>query len=47
MTAFFEDAAQMGITNAMVVQLQEEGIDKVDILVDFDKDTMEQIVASL
>jgi hypothetical protein len=46
-TAFFEDAAQMGIPNATVVQLQEEGIDTVDDLVDFDKSTIEQIAANL
>ena len=46
-TAFFEGAAQMGIPNATVVQLQEEGIDNVDDLADFDKDTIEQIAANL
>jgi hypothetical protein len=46
-TAFFEEAAQMGIPNATVVQLQQEGIDNVDDLVDFDKDTIEQIAANL
>jgi hypothetical protein len=38
-TVFFEDAAQMGIPNATVVQLQVEGIVSVDDLADFDKDT--------
>jgi hypothetical protein len=33
--------------NATVVQLQEEGIDTVDDLADFDKDTIEQIAANL
>ena len=46
-TAFFEDAAQMGIPHATVVQLQEEGIDQVDDLVDFDKDTITQVAANL
>jgi hypothetical protein len=46
-TLFFEDAAQMGIPNATVVQLQTEGIDTVDDLADFDKDTIEQIAANL
>jgi hypothetical protein len=46
-TAFFTDAAQMGIPNATVVQLQEEGINSIDDLVDFDKDTIEQIAANL
>jgi hypothetical protein len=46
-TAFFEHAAQMGIPNATVVQLQAKGIGSVDDLVDFDKDTIEQIAANL
>jgi hypothetical protein len=46
-TAFFEDGAQMGLRNATVIQLQEEGINNVDDLVDFDKDTIEQIAANL
>jgi hypothetical protein len=47
-TAFFEDATQMGIPNTTVIQLQQEGIDNVDNLVDFDEDTIgEQIAASL
>jgi hypothetical protein len=37
----------MGIPNATVVQLQEEGIDTVDDLADFDNDTIEQIAANL
>ena len=46
-TAFFEQDAQMGIPNETVVQLQQEGITMVDDLVDFDKDTIEQISANL
>ncbi len=46
-TAFFEEAAQMGIPNATVVQLQVEGIVSVDDLADFDKDTIAQIAANL
>ena len=46
-TAFFEEAAQMGIPNVTVVQLTEEGIAGVDDLVEFDKDTIEQIAANL
>jgi hypothetical protein len=46
-TAFFEDATQMGIPNTTVIQLQQEGIDNVDNLVDFDEDTIEQIAANL
>ena len=46
-TPFFDNADQMGIPNATVVQIQQEGIDNVDDLVDFDKDTIEQIAANL
>jgi hypothetical protein len=46
-TAFCKDAAQTGIPHAPVVQLQTEGIDNADNLVDFDKDTVEQIAANL
>ena len=37
----------MGIPNATVIQIRQEGVDNVDDLVDFDKDTIEQIVANL
>jgi hypothetical protein len=40
MTLFFKNAAQMGIPYATVVQLIEEGIDKVQDLVEFDQDTL-------
>ena len=46
-TAFFENTDQMGIPNETVVQIQQEGIDNIDNLVDFDKDTIEQITANL
>jgi hypothetical protein len=46
-TVFFEHAAQMGIPNATVAQLQAEGIGSVDDLIVFDKDTIEQIAANL
>jgi predicted RecB family nuclease len=45
-TAFFEQAAQMGIPNATVVQLREEGIETVADLADCDKETIEKIAAS-
>jgi hypothetical protein len=45
--AFFEQDTQMGIPNATIIQLQQEGITTVDDLADFDKDTMEQIAANL
>jgi hypothetical protein len=44
-TAFFEDAAQLGIPHATVVQLQTEGVNDADDLVDFNKDAIEQIAA--
>jgi hypothetical protein len=37
----------MGIPNATVIQLQQEGMDSVDSLADFDKTTIEQIAANL
>jgi hypothetical protein len=37
----------VGIPHATVVQLQQQGIDNVHNLVDFDKDTVEQIAANL
>src|SRR4051812_38687613 len=46
-TAFFEQAAQMGIPHATVVKLGEEGIDTFDDLVNFDKETIKQIADNL
>jgi predicted RecB family nuclease len=46
-TACFKQDAQMGIPNKTVAQLQQEGTTTVNDLVDFDKDTMEQIAANL
>lgn len=47
-TAFFEDAAQMGIPHATVIQMRNEGIVTVNDLVDFDKTTiLEQVAANL
>ena len=46
-TAFFEDAGQMGIPHATVLQLQLEGIDSVDDLADFDKDSLQQLADNL
>ena len=46
-TAFFEDAAQMGIPHATVVQLQDEGINTIDDLVDFDKEIIKEFAANL
>ena len=46
-TAFFEDAAQMAIQHATVVQLQTEGITTVDDLEDFDEDDIDQVSSNL
>jgi predicted RecB family nuclease len=46
-TTFFEQDEQMGIPQDTVIQLQQEGITIVDDLIDFDKDTIEQIAANL
>jgi predicted RecB family nuclease len=45
--AFYEQDAQMGIPNATVIQMQNEGINTVNDLAVFDKDTIEQIAANL
>ena len=47
MTAFFEDAMQMGIPHVTVLQLQLEGIASVDDLADFDKDSLQQLADNL
>jgi hypothetical protein len=46
-TAFFENAQQMAIPNATVVQLVSAGINTVDDLARFDKDTINQIASNL
>ena len=46
-TAFFEDAAQMGIPHETVLQLVLEGIDTVDDLANFDKDSLQQLADNL
>ena len=46
-TAFFENAAQMAIPNAAVNELANEGINAVDDLAEFDKDTIDQIASNL
>jgi hypothetical protein len=47
MASFFENAAQMAIPNATVVELANEGINMVDDLSEFDKDTIGQIAYNL
>jgi hypothetical protein len=37
----------MSIPNATVIQLQNEGIESVDDLIDFDKDTLQQVADNL
>jgi len=46
-TSFFEQGAQMGIPNATVVQLRAEGIESLDDLADFDKDSLQQLADNL
>ena len=46
-TAFFENAAQMAIPHATVVELQHEGIVTVSDLVDFDKESLKQVADNL
>ena len=45
--AFFTDAGQMGVPNATLAALNAEGIDQVDDLLDFDKDSLSQIASNL
>lgn len=45
--AFFEQANNMALPNATVVQLQAEGIDDPEDLTDFDKDSMKQVAENL
>ena len=46
-TAFFQDPLQMGVPNATVVALQDEGITTTGDLADFDEDTIKQIAENL
>jgi len=45
--AFFQDADQMGIPAATVAQLANEGMDTVESLADFDKETLSQLADNL
>ena len=47
MTTLFENADQMGVQHATVVQLALEGIQTIDYLTDFDKEALQQLVDSL
>ena len=46
-TSFFENADQMGVQHATVVQLALEGIETVDDLADFDKEALQQLADNL
>ena len=46
-TAFFRDGDQMGIPQAMVAQLQIEGITTISDLADFEKETLQQMADNL
>ena len=46
-TSFFEDANQMALPGATRIQLQVEGINLVDDLAEFDKETIDQIATNL
>jgi hypothetical protein len=46
-TAFFEQATQMAIPNATVIALQNEGINNIGDLIDFDKATLTQVADNL
>jgi hypothetical protein len=46
-TSFFEQDEQMRIPHHTVIKLQQEGITIVDELIDFNKDTIEQIAVNL
>ena len=47
MNAFFDMDVQMGITHETVVQLQVEGITIFYDLIEFEKNTINQITANL
>ena len=46
-TSFFENADQMGVQHATVIQLALEGIQMVDDLADFDKEALKQLADNL
>ena len=46
-TSFFENADQMGVQHAAVIQLALEGIQTVDDLADFDKEALQQLADNL
>ena len=46
-TLFFEEDAQMGIPNQTVVQLQTEGLNAIEDLAEFGKETIEGMASNL
>ena len=46
-TAFFESPDQMGIPHATMVQMQQEGIQSVADLADFEKQSLQQLADNL
>ena len=46
-TSYFENADQMGVQHATVIQLALEGIQTVDDLADFDKEALQQLADNL
>ena len=46
-TAFFESPDQMGIPHATMVQVQQEGIQSVADLADFEKESLQQLAENL
>ena len=46
-TAFFESPDQMGIPHATMVQMQQEGIQSITDLADFEKDSLQQLADNL
>ena len=42
-TAFFENPDQMGIPHATMVQMQQEGIQSLADLADFEKESLQQL----
>ena len=46
-TAFFERPDKMGMPHATMVQIQLEGIQSVADLVDFEKDSLQQLADNL
>ena len=46
-SAFFEDNEQMGIPHATVIQVQTEGIMTIGDLVDYEKDSLQQLADTL